>query len=163
LNQHPYLYVGEWDTRHPEAQSVFLVRDGKVQWQTSVPLKKSGNVNHEFDDITMLSNGNIAYACMSGDWSAYTREVDQSGKIIWQLSKNELPEIELKFMTEMQYLSDGDWVLTNWLGHNQFGKAPHVFELTRDKKVAWGYKDDLVLKTTSSLQLLDIPGNAITG
>ena len=33
LNQHPFLYAGEWDMRHPEAQSMFLVRDGKVVWK----------------------------------------------------------------------------------------------------------------------------------
>jgi hypothetical protein len=66
LRQHPFLYVGEWDTRHPETQSIFLIRNGKLQWQTSIPLKKSDEVYQEFDDITMLSNGNIVYACMSG-------------------------------------------------------------------------------------------------
>lgn len=90
-------------------------------------------------------------------------EVDKSGNIIWQLSKYELPGIELKFMTGMQCLPNENLVLTNWLGHNQFGKAPHAFEITLDKKVVWIYNDDSVLKTMSSIQLLDVPGNAING
>jgi len=66
LNQHPFLYVGEWDTRHPEAQSMFLVREGKVVWKHSIPLQTATGGAQEFDDVTMLPNGNIVYACMSG-------------------------------------------------------------------------------------------------
>ena len=66
LSQHPLLYVGEWDTRHPGAQSMFLVRDGKIVWQYSIPLRAPSGGNQEFDDVTMLPNDNIVYACMSG-------------------------------------------------------------------------------------------------
>ena len=79
------------------------------------------------------------------------------------MTKNELPGIELKFMTGMQCLPNGNLVLTNWLGHNQFGKAPHAFEITRDKKVVWIFNNNTFLKTMSSIQLLDIPGDAING
>jgi hypothetical protein len=61
-----FLYVGEWDTRHPEAQYMTIVRDGKVAWQYSIPLHPSPGANQEFDDVTMLPNGNIVYAQMSG-------------------------------------------------------------------------------------------------
>ena len=66
LNQHPFLYVGEWDMRHPEAQSMFLVRDGKVVWKYSIPMHTLSGAIQEFDDATQLSNGNIVFACMSG-------------------------------------------------------------------------------------------------
>ena len=33
LKYHDFLYAGEWDTRKPDAQSMFLVRDGRVVWQ----------------------------------------------------------------------------------------------------------------------------------
>ncbi|MEI7422524.1 MAG: hypothetical protein WCK18_10535 [Prolixibacteraceae bacterium] len=66
LKQHPFLYAGEWDTRHPEAQSMFLVRGGKVVWKYSIPMKLANGNIQEFDDVTMLSNGNIVFACMSG-------------------------------------------------------------------------------------------------
>lgn len=89
--------------------------------------------------------------------------MDKVLKIVWQLTKNELPGIELKFMTGMQCLPNGNLVLTNWLGHNQFGKAPHAFEITRDKKVVWIFNNNTFLKTMSSIQLLDIPGDAING
>ncbi len=66
LKQHPFLYAGEWDTRHPEAQSMFLVKGGKVVWKYSIPIRTANGNIQEFDDITMLSNGNIVFACMSG-------------------------------------------------------------------------------------------------
>ncbi len=66
VNQHPFLYAGEWDMRHPEAQSMFVVRDGKVVWKYSIPMRTLSGAIQEFDDATMLSNGNIVFACMSG-------------------------------------------------------------------------------------------------
>jgi len=113
--------------------------------------------------VIRLPNGNTLIACSDHDGDPRIVEVDKSGNITWQLLKNDLPGIELKFMTGMQCLPNGNLVLTNWLGHNQFGKAPHAFEITRDKKVVWVYNDNSVLKTMSSIQLLDVPGNAING
>src|SRR5690348_14037696 len=66
LKGRSFLYVGEWDTRHPEAQKIFLIRDGKLVWDYSIPLHPSPGANQEFDDITMLPNGNIVFARMSG-------------------------------------------------------------------------------------------------
>ena len=66
LKQHDFLYAGEWDMRKPQAQSLFMVRNGKVVWQYSIPLRTATGGIQEFDDATLLSNGNIVYACMSG-------------------------------------------------------------------------------------------------
>jgi len=46
-------------------------------------------------------------------------------------------------------------VMTNWLGHNQFGKAPHAIEVTSDKKVVWVFNDFSFIQTLSSIQLID--------
>ena len=64
--QHPFLYAGEWDTRKPLEQSMFIVRNGKVVWQYSIPLHPKPGANQEFDDATLLSNGNIIFSRMSG-------------------------------------------------------------------------------------------------
>lgn len=74
-----FLYVGEWDTRHPEAQKMTLVRNGKVVWQYTIPLHPSPGANQEFDDVTMLPNGNIVYAQMSG-----AGIITPGKKIIWK-------------------------------------------------------------------------------
>ena len=105
--------------------------------------------------VIRLPNGNTLISCSDHNGEPRIVEVDQKGTICWQLLKNDLPGIELKFMSGMQCLQNGNLLLTNWLGHNQFGKAPHAFEITRDKKVVWVYNDYTYLKTMSSIQLLD--------
>ena len=65
LEEHPFLYAGEWDHRHAE-QTIFIVRDGKVDWTYQVPIKSGRDTIQEFSDATMLSNGNVVFAYMSG-------------------------------------------------------------------------------------------------
>ena len=110
-----------------------------------------------------LPEGNTFIACSDHNGEPRVVEVNKSGTIVWQLSQNELPGIGLKFMTGMQCLPNGNLILTNWLGHNQFGKAPHAFEITRGKKVLWIYNDTTYLKTMSSIQMLDSNAQAPNG
>ncbi len=78
LKGRSFLYVGEWDTRHPDSQMMSLVRKGKVVWQYSIPLHPKPGANQEFDDISMLPNGNIVFARMSG-----AGIVTPDKKLIW--------------------------------------------------------------------------------
>jgi len=105
--------------------------------------------------VIRLPNGNTLIACSDHNGEPKVVEVDRKGITVWELAKSELRGIELKFMTGMQCLPNGNLVLTNWLGHNQFGKAPHAFEITRDKKVVWVFNENSFLKTMSSIQLTD--------
>lgn len=113
--------------------------------------------------VIRLPRGNTLIACSDHNGEPRVVEVDSFGTVVWQLTKNELPGIELKFMTGMEVLPNGNLVLTNWLGHNQLGKAPHAFEITRDKQVVWVYDDHSILKTMSNIQLLDSLGNPMKG
>ena len=105
--------------------------------------------------VIRLPNGNTIIACSDHNGDPRVVEINKKGEIVWQLSKNEIPGVELKFMTGMQCLPNGNLMLTNWLGHNQFNKAPHAFEITRNKKLVWVYNDTSVLKTMSSIQLIE--------
>jgi hypothetical protein len=78
LSQHPFLYAGEWDTRKA-LQSMFIVRGGKVVWHYSIPLHNGAGGIQEFDDATLLANGNIIYSCMSG-----VGEISSDKDILWQ-------------------------------------------------------------------------------
>ena len=78
LAQHPFLYAGEWDTRKTH-QSMFLVRDGKVVWHYSIPLHNAAGGIQEFDDATLLADGNIILSCMSG-----AGEISPEKDIVWQ-------------------------------------------------------------------------------
>ncbi len=107
-----------------------------------------------------LSNGHTLISC--GDMPGGSRvfEVDSSGKVVWQIQGDELPGISLKFVAGLQRLPHGNTVLCNWLGHGQFGRAPHLIEVTPDKRVVWTFGDHAGFKTVSSVQRLDLPRDA---
>jgi outer membrane protein assembly factor BamB len=72
LAQHPMLYVGE------NYNKMFIVKDGKVIWTYST------GEGYEYDDVWMLSNGNILFTRMK-----YIAEITPDKKIIWQYDCNE--------------------------------------------------------------------------
>jgi hypothetical protein len=86
LAQHPFLLTGEADSRNKE-QTLFVVRDGKVAWTYSVPLK-TPNGESELGDATMLSNGNIVFCRRIG-----ASEVTPDKKIIWNMDAPKGTEI----------------------------------------------------------------------
>ena len=67
LAQHPMLYVGE------NCNKMFLVKDGKVIWTY-----QTGG-GPEYDDVWMLSNGNILFSRM-----AYIAEITPDKKVVWR-------------------------------------------------------------------------------
>ena len=67
LAQHPMLYVGE------NCNQMFLVKDGKVIWTYST------GSGPEFDDVWMLSNGNILFSRM-----AYIAEITPDKQVVWR-------------------------------------------------------------------------------
>jgi hypothetical protein len=80
LAQHPFLYCGEFDRIHPE-QTMYLVRDGKVDWSYSIPthmMVYGKSQMAELGDCTRFSNGNILF---SYRWGASI--VTPEKKIIW--------------------------------------------------------------------------------
>jgi outer membrane protein assembly factor BamB len=68
LAQHPMLYIGEG------CNKIFLIKDGKVIWTYST------GKGWEYDDIWLLSNGNILFSRM-----AYAAEVTPQKKIVWRM------------------------------------------------------------------------------
>ena len=110
-----------------------------------------------------LPNGNTLIACGDNNGKAQVIEVDKDNKIVWQVKDDELPGISLKFMTGLQRLPNGNTVMSNWLGHGQFGKAPHIIEVTPDKKVVWQVCDWTTFKTISGIMVLDVKGDVTKG
>ena len=72
-----------------------------------------------------------------------------------------MPGIRLKFMTGLHRLPNGNTVMSDWLGHGQFGKAPHLIEVTRDKRAVWAFADHEAMKTISSVEILDAAGDGV--
>ncbi len=111
-----------------------------------------------------LPNGNTLIACADrAGGRPHVFEVDPAGKTVWSVTADELPGIHLRFMAGMQRLPNGNTVLTNWLGHDHFGEGPHIIEVTPDKRVVWTYANHRDLRTVSSVQLLDVPGDVTRG
>ena len=67
LAQHPMLYVGE------NCNTMFLINKGKVIWTYGT------GKGPEFDDVWMLSNGNILFTRMS-----YIAEITPDKKVVWR-------------------------------------------------------------------------------
>jgi outer membrane protein assembly factor BamB len=67
LAQHPMLYVGENYTK------MFLVNDGKVIWTYQT------GKGYEYDDVWMLSNGNILFTRMQ-----YVAEITPAKRVVWR-------------------------------------------------------------------------------
>ena len=71
LAQHPMLYVGENYTK------MFLVNNGKVIWTYQT------GKGYEYDDVWLLSNGNILYTRMQ-----YLAEITPDKKVVWRYDCN---------------------------------------------------------------------------
>ncbi len=67
LSQHPMLYIGEGYNK------MFLIHEGKVIWTYS-----TGGGN-EYDNVWMLSNGNILFTRMQ-----YVAEVTPKKEVVWR-------------------------------------------------------------------------------
>jgi len=67
IAQHPMLYIGEGYNK------IFLVNDGKIVWTYST------GPGWEYDDVWMLSNGNILFSRMQ-----YVAEVTPSKQVVWR-------------------------------------------------------------------------------
>ncbi len=113
--------------------------------------------------VIRLPNGNTLIATADHHGGPKVFEVDIKGNTVWEVLTNELPGISFKFLTGLQRLPNGNTVVTNWLGHGQFGNSPHIIEITRDKKVIWTFFDFATMKTISSIQLIDIHGDVTKG
>ena len=114
--------------------------------------------------VVRLPNGHTLIACGDAvENGARVFEVDGDNQTVWEIKSGDLPGISLKFMTGMQRLPNGNTVISNWQGHGHLGSGPHLIEVTPGKKVVWTFADHTTMKTVSSVQLLDLPGDATRG
>jgi hypothetical protein len=126
--------------------------DGKVLRSIPVP----GDVH----EAVLLPDGHLLIAMGEGH---AVIEYDANLKEVWSLKGSEVPGNPLQLMTGFQRLPNGNTVFCNYLGHGNLGKQPHVFEITRDKKVVWEFADHEHFKTINQIQLLDVKGDVTRG
>lgn len=118
-------------------------RAGKVVWSYTVDLggpprsPGHGPEGHgtEVYGAWRLKNGNTLIA---GGNNNRVLEVDKGGKLVWSLDQRELPGITLAWVTQLHALPNGNIIIGNCHAGEE---NPQLFEVTRDKKVVWQFKD----------------------
>lgn len=110
-----------------------------------------------------LPDGHTLIACGDRPGGSRVFEVDREGRTVWEVTSADLGGIKLEFMAGLHRLPNGNTLMSNWLGHGKLGTAPHLIEVTRDKRVVWTFADHKTMRTISSVQVLDAGGNAPGG
>jgi hypothetical protein len=117
--------------------------EGKVVWTYALDLAGRprtpghGPEGHgtEVYGAIRLANGNTLVA---GGNNNRVLEVNRAGKVVWSIDHDELPGIQLAWVTSLRELPNGHIVFGNChAGPNN----PQLVEVTRDKKVVWTFKD----------------------
>lgn len=116
---------------------------GNVVWSFDVPLfdrlPKGGHGIHGFGNkcfaALRLKNGNTLIATGNGH---SVLEVTPEKTIVWSLHQNDLPGIQLAWVTTLQVLPNGHIVVGNCHAGPQ---NPQVIEITRDKQVVGTFHD----------------------
>lgn len=116
---------------------------GKVVWEFAVPLfgkqPKGGHATEAFGNAVFsavrLANGNTLIGTGNGH---SVLEVNPAKEIVWKLEQNDLPGIQLAWVTTLQPLANGNIIVGNCHAGE---KNPQLIEVTRDKKVVWTFRD----------------------
>ena len=111
--------------------------DGKV-------LRKIPTPGPAYEAIE-IGNGNLLISCKIA-----VIEVDPNGQIVWNLTHEDVPEVEPNWFAGIQRLSNGNTVVCNWLGGAHEGSGVPIFEVNRDKNVVWKFTDTQIADIENS-------------
>jgi len=138
---------------------------GNVVWEYEIPLfdkaPKGGHGPEAFGNHTFacvrLKNGNTLIATGNGH---SVLEVTPDKKIVWEIHQNDLPNITLAWVTTLEVLPNGHYVI----GNCHAGKGqPLLIELDpATKKVVWTFDQfDRFGNSVPNSQLLDVTGDVL--
>jgi len=133
--------------------------EGKVVWQVNTP----GGAH----SVIRLPDGHtlVAVADMTlpdGSKDPRIVEFDKNGKIVWEFSNRDIPDKPLRFMTGLQYFSDGRLLLTNWTGHEKSPENPtHLLLINKRKEILCRIGSVDGVRTMSSAYSLENPQKGI--
>jgi hypothetical protein len=126
---------------------------GKVVWERKSP-------ESELDNRSFCCLRNAAgHTLISLTLGNHIIEVDESGKIVWELRDGDLPGVPVNRTTALSWLPNGNIVFSNYAARAPQAK---LVEITRDKKVVWSYTDTSN-QGVHEFQLLDEAGKPLTG
>ncbi len=116
---------------------------GQVVWQYT-GVENTG-------DARRLPNGNTL---IGGGTQKRVIEVSPEGKIVWEFTAADAPQLNLVWVSSIQILKNGDYLIGNFL-RNHEGHGAHAFEVTRDKKVVWTFDDHRRFKSVTTIRAVD--------
>ena len=102
-------------------------------------------------DAQRLKNGNTLISCGT---QKRVLEVTPDKKIAWEFTANDAPELNVTWVSSIQQLKNGNVLVGNFL-RGQEGKGAHAFEVTRDKKVVWSWTDHSIIRSLTTVRVLD--------
>ena len=117
--------------------------DGKLVWEYT-KVENAG-------DAARLASGNTLISCGT---QKRLIEVTPKGEIVWEFGPKDAPELNLTWVTNIQVLKNGNYVVGNFL-RNQEGKGAHAFEVTKEKKVVWTFADHKLAQSITTVRVLD--------
>ena len=117
--------------------------EGKVVWEVT-------GLANVFEAVR-LANGNTLVACGT---QKRVIEVSPAGKVVWELGAADVPDVNLTWVTSLQVLKNGNYLIGNFL-RGQAGKGAHAFEVTREKKVVWTFTDHELVKSATMVRALE--------
>jgi len=131
---------------------------GKIVWEYKLDLagrprsNGHGPEGHgtEVFGALRLKNGNTVIA---GGNNNRVIEVNADGKIVWSIDQKELPGITLAWVTTLKALPNGNLIVGNC---HAGPDNPQLFEVTREKKVVWTFKNFKVFgNSLAAAQVID--------
>jgi len=139
---------------------------GEVVWDYDVPMQVGGRVGETDGDpgpesfgnkcfgAVRLADGNTLIATGNGH---SVIEVTPAKKIVWSVTQDELPNIRLAWVTTLEVLPNGHYMIGNC--HAGPGQ-PLLIELNpKTKKVVWTFDQfDRFGNSVPNSQILDAPG-----
>jgi len=142
-----------------------LVREykpnGETAWEYPVPMfGKKSKPGHGVDafgnkcfSAVRLPSGNTLIGTGNGH---SVLEVTPEKEIVWELHQNDLPGIQLAWVTSVQMLDNGNIVIGNC---HAGPENPQIVEVNRDKQVVWQFRDfDRFGNALSNFQVLAVNG-----
>lgn len=133
---------------------------GKVVWTYALDLggrprsEGHGPEGHgvEVFGAVRLNNG---HTLIAGGNNNRVLEVTPEGQIVWSVDQRELPGITLAWVTTLHVLPNGNVIVGNC---HAGPDNPQLFEVTRDKKVVWTFRDFKTFGNSLAVaHVLDLP------
>lgn len=89
-------------------------------------------------------------------------EYDASGRVLWQFANTDVPDVKITNMTGMHLLDDGGVVIGCYSAYKG-GGGTGVFQVGRDRQLAWRYANPKADGSMMAVQRLGDDGRPLAG